>query len=148
MFKQSSVLLLVVAAWVTGCEAPPSNPLSSAISLGVRYSLMIPDSGVLQLHNSSESTLFNVAIHYFDQDTQEEKAYSVGTMFPGSSEEIGVLESGWPVEANQIITLSATDFDSVSYYFVKNQAGQIVYTDSYAKKKIAQIADLIESALK
>lgn len=144
--RSLAVLLLLAVSGAIGCnqseantQTAPSNPVTNGLQISHRYSILNSSTAVLQLQNITSGPLSGVTIHYYNQDSGETMGYTVGTINPGRQKEIGVLESGWSIEPNEIVTISAYGYDAVKYYFWLDNRGQLVASQGYGLKKLHQV---------
>ena len=142
-----SMFLLTVSL---GCvePVPQAPPITSTLEFTWRHSLMIGGTGVLRIRNLTGEPAPGVYLHYQNQDSGQTRDYSVGSIAPFNTVEVGVLESGWMIEPNEVVTVSSDGYRSQPLYFYNDRAGRMIMTHGYAAKKGQQVGDLIHSLLK
>ncbi|MCG8584242.1 MAG: hypothetical protein MI757_05970 [Pirellulales bacterium] len=87
-------------------------------------------------------------MRYINQDNGNTRDVIVDSIDANDSVEVGVLESGWVIEPNEIVTVWAEGYSSQDLYFYKNTKGEMIMTRGYAAKKSQQIAERVGNALK
>lgn len=126
----------------------PANPVTGVLEFSVRYSLLVEKTGVLQIKNRTSSPIAGVTIQYYNQDSEDEHSYTVGTISSWEQKEVGVLESGWVIEPNEVVVVGASGYDSVALYFWNDQQGELRWSEGYGKKKLEQFLLKMKDALK
>lgn len=142
-------LVLGLTVW-SGCAdpIPQAPPITSTLEFTWRHSLMVGGTGVLRIRNHSSEPMSAVHLHYENQDSGQTQDYSVGSIAPFNTVEVGVLESGWMIEPNEVVIVSSDGYQPQSLYFYNDRAGRMIMTHGYAAKKGQQLGDLIHSLLK
>lgn len=125
-------------------ESQPTNPITRVIEFSVRHSLLMSNTGVLQIRNRTGRPINGINVAYYSQDTASVSSYKVGSLDPFAQEEIGVLESGWAIEANEVVSVSADGYDSVALYFWEDDKGRLVWSEGYGAKKLAQFLQALK----
>lgn len=141
------ILSTLLIATIAGCKSEKGSPLSNIIEVSLRYSMVIPDSGVLQLKNNGNQPITGINIEYHNLDKGGRKTYILRRVGPHETEEVGILESGWSVEENEVITISSDGFSPITIYTWKSSAGDLAYSKSYWQKKLGQSIDSIKHAI-
>ena len=146
------VICIVAFLYFTGrsdtTDPMPDNPITGVLDISLRYSLLLSGTGVLQIKNSTGDLIEGVTLEYYNQDSGQKQSYSVGTLGARAEREIGILESGWYIEANEVIVIDADGFDPVALYFWKDDQGDLRWSEGYGKKKLGQFLLKMKDARK
>jgi hypothetical protein len=142
--------LFLVLSILVGCvdDASQPSPVTSLVDFHWRQSLLLGDTGVLQITNKTGKPTPTLLLDYKSQDSGEKLTYCVDAIGPYATVEVGVLESGWAIEPNEVVTVSATGYTPRSLYFYKDKKGEMIMSPGYAAKKAHQIGESIHDALK
>ena len=100
----SYILLAVIV--LGGCRREVPK-LSEVIHVSMRQSSLEPTTAVLQIKNKhTESlTLYGCAVNL---DNKQEVTFRIGTLAPGQSTELGILEIGWAFVPNERFLIGTT----------------------------------------
>jgi len=128
------VLVGVIAvASISGCGemrgGRGKRPITDAIHVSIRPSLVNSATGVLQLRNGTNRAL-TVLLQMHNKNSNQRTAHQV-EIGPYTTEEIGVLEAGWAFEPNETVEISSTGFDSVTYKTFKTDSGTVGITKAW-----------------
>ena len=143
------ILLLVGAILIFALNrSDGTNPITNVLDVSWRYSMLNSGTGVLQIKNITKSPISGVTIDYYNQDNKQKQSYTVGKINGFAEIEVGILESGWAIEPNEVITVNAAYYNSVAIYFWKDAEGNLTYEEGYGKKKLKQFLLKAQDMLK
>ena len=141
--------ICLFALIVTGCSEEQRTPsVTSIVDVSWRSSLLLSNTGVLRITNRSSQPTPTIRIRYRNQDTGNSTSYTVGSINGNATAEVGILESGWMIEPNEIITVTATGYRSQNYYFYEDTNGEMIMTRGYAAKKTQQVFERVHNVFK
>ena len=118
-------------AALVGCQcdsAPTARPqpeLSSVLHVSIRPSLLYSGTAVLQIRNTSPASLKNLVIVFHNEDSNHRSSYSLESLEPGQTQEVGVLEANWKVEPNETIELRCPGYQSFKYVTYRTSEGAV-----------------------
>ncbi len=159
-------VLFLLPMLIAACDdsSRPAKPsITTVLDFAWRASLADKDTAVLIMTNKSNVSLENIAMKLEDQTTLDlEQAskddsaglysrhaeFTVQRLAPGAKKEIGVLETGWLLKPDTVITLSHESYEPESVYFYLNSRGKMVMSVGYASKKGAQLTEKLHEIFK
>lgn len=146
------IVLGIVAFVIYGVYVESANEkggsddpsITNIVELGWRKSLLASGTGVLQIKNISNNTTPSIWVSYKNNDSDNTDDYEVGSLDTDEMEEVGILESGWVIEPNEVITVYADGYKSKSLYSYEDSKGELKISGSYIGKKANQAGDVLE----
>ena len=128
------VVVLTLVKLVSGCSGrPPSKTPTAAkvVDISMRQSLLDFSSGVLRVTNKSSSTLTWIAVHFRNTETNQSGAYTIDSLAPGATREIGLLEAGWKFDPNESIRVSLAGYSDISFSTFRASSGAVGIRNSW-----------------
>lgn len=141
------LLLLILIGMARPALSAEAPFVSEVLQFGSRESMLASGTAVLQIKNRTTAPI-PVTLNYVNQGSKQTKTYNAGTIAPGKVIEVGILESGWTVEANEEVTVSAPNYRPATLYFYKDQNGKLIYSIGWGRKKANQLMQALENLLK
>lgn len=136
--------------------------LTKIIDFSRRASALDADTSVLILKNKTGEYILDMSMLLEDQNTlgpkkdangkphlyERHKDYQPPPLIPHGSIEIGILETGWLLKADTVVTISLKGYEDQSIYFYKDGSGRLQMALSYSDKKAAQLEEKGSELLK
>jgi len=99
--------ILFAVPFLNGCGSKLPS-LSEVIHVSVRQSSLDPTTAVLQIKNKHSEPL-TLGGYAYNLDDRQELTFQIGTLEPGQSIELGLLEIGWAFMPNERFAIMTTE---------------------------------------
>ena len=123
----SIVLPFSCGGW-TDKSTPPRPSVNNVVELSTRRSLLSPGTAVLIIKNKTGSVVKGLSISYRNRDSNQKKFHLVSDIAAFSRTEVGILESGWALEPNEIFSIHLENHEGATYKTFRADDGSIGFT--------------------
>lgn len=118
---------------MSGCSSEPSlPPISHALHVSIRESLLDSSTGVLQLQNRS-SRVITIGIYIRNEDYNQDRGQRL-VLKPQEKLELGRLEINWVFVPNETIMIVGEGYKAVEYRTFRTQEGNVGIKVSYVER--------------